>query len=107
MVQNVIPASIESGRAAGTPSLRTNPELCPGSYDLHLYCKYDNSAHAWDEFPWEVGDFQTFGAAVKWARGQGWIYHRDRTATCPKCAKALAGSSPSTPDASKSPGGET
>jgi hypothetical protein len=71
-------------------TLRKSPIYCPGAYDLHLYCKYENPAHRFDEFPHEYsGDFQTYGEAAKAARSVGWILHRDGTATCPKCAAAL------------------
>jgi hypothetical protein len=70
------------------PILRAEPEVCPGSYDLHLYCRYENEAHAFDEFPWQIGTHQTYAEAARWARDQGWVLHRDGTATCPKCAKA-------------------
>lgn len=71
------------------PILRERPEHCPGGYSLHLYCKYQNPEHGFREFPWEVDDFETYGQAASAARTAGWILHRDRTATCPKCAKAL------------------
>ena len=73
----------------GAPTLLPNPFCCPGSYDLHLYCRYENEAHSFEEFPWEIGDFQTYREAARWAKGQGWILHPDKTATCPKCAAAL------------------
>jgi hypothetical protein len=76
------------------PVLLARPEWCPGAYLLHLYCKYENPDHAFKEFPHEVDDCQTYGEAASVARGWGWILHRDRTATCPKCAKALKGSNP-------------
>jgi hypothetical protein len=71
------------------PVLSPHPEYCPGTYDLDLYCKYENPDHRWDEFPWNVCEFQTYGQSAAWARSQGWILHRDNTATCPKCAAAL------------------
>ncbi|MGE8129072.1 hypothetical protein ACQKQD_19025 [Methylobacterium sp. NPDC080182] len=70
--------------------LKDHPEYCPGAYDLHLYCKYENPEHAWNEFPWEICDFETGAASRNAARKSGWILHRDGTATCPKCVKALA-----------------
>lgn len=87
--QTVEVESPPSGRAAGTPSLLDNPEHCPGAYSLHLYCKYQNRAHAYDEFPHEPDQVQTFAQALRQARRWGWVYHKDDTATCPKCAKAL------------------
>jgi uncharacterized paraquat-inducible protein A len=57
-------------------------------YTLHLYCKWENVGHVWDEFPHEY--FHEHRAKA-WAaaRKAGWIVHKDRTATCPKCAKKL------------------
>lgn len=72
------------------PKLLEVPFLNPGCYDLHLYCKYENDAHEFQEFPWSITDFQTYGKAAAWARNRGWIIHRDGLATCPKCAAALA-----------------
>ena len=66
------------------------PEYCPGGYSLHLYCKYANPSHRYNEFPWEITDQETLGRSRSAARRWGWIIHRDGTATCPKCAAALA-----------------
>ena len=70
--------------------LLERPELCPGAYSLHLYCKYKNPAHEVNEFPHEPTQCQTRGEAVTMARGWGWLLHRDGTATCPKCSRGLA-----------------
>lgn len=75
-------------------TLLPNPEKCPGGYVLHLYCRYANDDHGFREFPWEMVDDETYAQAAKTSRAAGWLLHRDRTATCPKCAKALAKSSP-------------
>jgi hypothetical protein len=66
-----------------------SPEHCPSGYSLHLYCKYENSEHKFGEFPHEPADCETYGQAARAARSYGWILHRDRTATCPKCAARL------------------
>lgn len=71
------------------PVLLDQPEWCPGAYSLHLYCKYENPAHSYGEFPHEPHGCQTYGQAARRARRWGWILHRDGTATCPKCARAL------------------
>ena len=71
------------------PTLRDEPEVCPGTYDLDLYCKYDNPDHGAYEFPWIIVDYPTYGQAKRHAQQQGWVIHRDMTATCPKCARAL------------------
>lgn len=71
-------------------TLKASPDYCPGSYDLHLYCKYENPRHGWDEFPHHYsGEYQTYGEAAAAARSAGWILHRDGLATCPKCASDL------------------
>ncbi len=72
------------------PVLKANPEICPGCYDLHLYCRYDNPQHGWDEFPHSVTQAQTYREAARIAKSLGWILHRDGTATCPKCAAAMS-----------------
>lgn len=78
--------------------LKAAPEYCPGAYSLHLYCKYENPDHRYGEFPHEPEDCETYGEAASQARASGWILHRDRRATCPKCAKRLrAGEKPSPP----------
>jgi hypothetical protein len=73
------------------PKLLANPIFWAGAYSLHLYCKYENAQHGFDEFPHEIYDCQTYGEAASKARSLGWILHRDNTATCPKCALALKG----------------
>ena len=61
-----------------------------GCYDLHCYCKWDNPAHYFNEFPHKFGtDCETGGQARNAARRAGWVLHHDGTGTCPKCAKAL------------------
>lgn len=76
----------------GRPKLNADPLSCPGCYSLHLYCKYLNPQHGWDEFPHEIDQFQTYGHAATFARRRGWKLHRDGTATCPQCAVALKAS---------------
>lgn len=76
------------------PKLVASPEVCPGSYSLHLYCKYQNDEHAYGEFPHEPPNCQTYGEAARVARLWGWKLHRDGTATCPKCVAALTPKEP-------------
>lgn len=57
-------------------------------YDLHMYCKWENTRHRWGEFPHEFGGPDRADAR-KQARKRGWIFHRDGYATCPKCAKDI------------------
>jgi hypothetical protein len=71
--------------------IRPDPNAlrCPGGYSLHLYCKWINPEHAFNEFPHEPEGCQTYAQAARIARRWGWVLHADGTATCPKCAKAL------------------
>lgn len=70
------------------------PECCPGSYDMHFYCKYENRDHphndAWPGYFVQSDQVQTRGEALRQHRSGGWIYHRDDTTTCPICIKALS-----------------
>jgi hypothetical protein len=76
------------------PKLKEGPEFCPGGYSMFFYCKYENPEHpfygmASGSFMTESDQCETRGEALRQAREAGWIYHRDGTATCPLCAKAL------------------
>lgn len=75
--------------AEAKPTLLPKPEHHPAAYSYHAYCRYENRDHDWREFPHEPEGCQTLGEAVAALRAYGWIIHRDRTGTCPKCAKAL------------------
>ena len=76
----------ESDEPEGPRSL-ASPNRCVGGYGLHLYCKYSNSAHGFDEFPHQIGEYETGAQARADAKRKGWILHRDGYGTCPKCAK--------------------
>ena len=65
-----------------------HPNYYASGYTLHLYCKYLNAEHKFDEFPHEFFD-QHGPVTFRQARARGWIIHKDRTATCPKCAKEI------------------
>lgn len=70
------------------PKPLASPELCPEGYELHAYCKYEFDEHEWSEFPHAfIGDDRA--SCRRQARNFGWLLHNDRTATCPKCARAL------------------
>lgn len=73
------------------PVLRAEPEHCPGAYVMHFYCKYDNPAHPYSQglYMEEADQVQSRSAAIRQMREDGWIYHRDNTATCPLCAACL------------------
>jgi len=68
------------------PSLMLN--LIASGYSLDLYCKWNNPDHVWGEFPHQYSDEEK-AKCWRLARKAGWIVHRDRTATCPKCAAKL------------------
>ena len=63
-----------------------DPNGCPGCYTLNCYCDHENPDHRWNEFPHQYTG-QTEGQCKKQARSQGWRFHSDGTATCPKCMK--------------------
>lgn len=55
-------------------------------FTLDLYCDSEGVDHKWQEFPHQfTGHDKT--ETFRRARDKGWILHRDRTATCPKCAQ--------------------
>lgn len=59
-------------------------------YSLDLYCRLGNPSGG------RVGHEdtffgRTFGECAKQARATGWVIHRDRTATCPKCKRTKTG----------------
>ena len=70
------------------PTPLPHPNYYASGYTLHLYCKYLNAEHEFDEFPHEFFD-QHGPVTFSQARAHGWIIHKDRTATCPKCAKEI------------------
>jgi len=65
-----------------------DPWTLAGCYSLHLYCDHENPEHQWDEFPHEYTHEQG-STCRKLARENGWVIHRDGTATCPKCSDRL------------------
>lgn len=70
------------------PRLKANPVNYAGCYSLDLYCKYESAQHRHGEFPHSYTSESGEGARAQ-ARRVGWLIHRDRTATCPKCAAQL------------------
>lgn len=64
------------------------PERCPGGYVFHAYCDHENPEHEFDEFPHEPGNVQSRAQAIKSLKSYGWRFHKDGTATCPKCVAA-------------------
>lgn len=58
-------------------------------YTLDLYCDHQNDNHRFNEFPWQYTG-ETFAECARAAKRNGWkLHHKLRTATCPKCTKAL------------------
>lgn len=70
---------------------QSHPNTCPGSYEFHAYCAWENPEHAYDEFPHVPEATQTRGEAMSDLRRRGWVLHRDGTATCPKCVPLVRG----------------
>lgn len=67
-----------------------SPLPYPGCYSIDLYCDHAASHHAFDEFPHSYSGGNE-RAALSEARADGWKIHQaTRTATCPKCVRALA-----------------
>lgn len=68
------------------PEVSDNPQIGQvGCYSLHLYCREENVEHEYNEFPHEYVGYDR-GEALKKARNNGWILHRNGEATCPKCS---------------------
>jgi len=65
-----------------------NPATYVDGFLFDLYCKYEHED--WSSPP-AFEQFEGFTArnARAQIRKRGWVLHRDRTATCPECAKAL------------------
>ncbi len=71
------------------PTLLAQPLPFNGDYVLHAYCRYQSEEHGIDEFPHEPVAVSTKAKAMRALRRRGWVFHPDKTGTCPKCAKAL------------------
>ena len=71
--------------AADKPIKMSEPNQYAACYTLDLYCDHYNKAHNFDEFPHQYY-LETFGECATEARRDGWMIHRNRTATCPKCS---------------------
>lgn len=69
--------------------LKDSPEYCPGAYEFHAYCKYENPDHGFEEFPHIPTNCDTRYQALTALRNRGWRIHKDDTATCPKCMSRL------------------
>jgi len=71
------------------PKKLDDPTICPSCYSLDLYCDHEFDEHKFNEFP-HCFLGETYGQCSSAARRQGWLVHRNGTATCPKCCKALS-----------------
>lgn len=54
-------------------------------YSLELYCDEVSEDHEFNEFPHRYTG-EKGSTCRRSAREDGWILHRDRHATCPKCS---------------------
>ena len=69
--------------------LRATPIQVVEGWMMHLYCRYsvdwDHDANAGN------GEFGGYSKedSHRQAKIAGWVFHRDRTVTCPQCARAL------------------
>ena len=62
----------------------------PGCYSLDMYCKWENPKHGWYYKRFPVVYIDELGSKCRQqARYDGWILHRDGSASCPLCAKEL------------------
>lgn len=67
---------------------RDEPNEYASGYSIDLYCKWVNPHVPYHDFAGaHTFTGETFGEAAREARANGWIIHRDRTATCPFCAR--------------------
>lgn len=55
-----------------------------GCYTLDLYCDFENAEHPWNAFPKQFCG-HTLGECKRAARKDGWTFHKDGNARCPKC----------------------
>ena len=54
---------------------------------IEVYCKYPmDDHHAWRLSATEFRG-ETVEDCINEAKGQGWIFHDDKTTTCPQCAQ--------------------
>jgi hypothetical protein len=67
---------------------KASPQFIASGYSLDLYCSYKNAEHKHAEFPHNYS-CEDKKDAYKNAKQAGWVIHKDRTATCPKCAKVF------------------
>ena len=75
--------------------MKPNPKanMFVEGYDLHMYCRWENPRHNYDDFPQQFAGSHRADTR-KQAKKVGWIFHRDGYATCPKCAKDMKGPTP-------------
>lgn len=73
------------------------PNGCPECYELHAYCDHENDEHDFEEFP-HIFTGRNQREVKAQARKNGWRFHHNGTATCPKCmARKKRGDVPAGP----------
>lgn len=71
------------------PVLRDDPLPVVEGWAMDLYCRYTvGVGHDIDTHGVSIGGNDRADARRQ-AKNMGWVLHRDGTATCPRCAKAL------------------
>jgi len=66
--------------------LLDDPLKCSRGYSMDVYCKYKHE-HMWMKEHSYSGE--SLHDCLRQARKDGWIIHRDWTATCPDCADKI------------------
>jgi len=70
--------------------LHNKPEPYRGGYEMHVDCKYAHEYTFTDPYcKSTIVAGETRQECFKQLRDRGWIIHRDRTTTCPDCAKKV------------------
>lgn len=59
-----------------------------GCYTLDIYCDHQNHPQYPKRGKWHNTQYtgETKAECIRKARKDGWIFHKDRTQTCPECA---------------------
>lgn len=70
-------------------TLREDPLPVVEGWAMDLYCRYTvDVEHDMDTHGVSIGGADRADARRQ-AKAMGWVLHRDGTASCPRCAKAL------------------
>lgn len=69
--------------------MRKDPQPVVEGWAMDLYCRYTaDISHDVDTWGVSIGGVSR-ADAHRQAKNRGWMFHRDGTATCPQCVKAL------------------